>query len=149
MGKDKKLMEEDIKNVIEALFSSMGEVNDYELFEKYSTDTKEIFTDFFSKLIAIKEGGACSVDKGSYIAGSLIRAFKDKQNKVIGETYQQYKDRGGDLGGIDETNTDMGKLTYWSPKTIKDTDQALKLFQSVIFCNFNDIQEYLKGGSDE
>lgn len=74
---------------------------------------------FFDKYIRKHEGWTFSTDKVRFIINRLIKSLIKKENLSLYETYEE-------IEGIDKTK--WHKQAYWSPTTIKDTDEAFKLF---------------------
>jgi hypothetical protein len=85
---------------------------------------------FFRIYIERTEGSSCSVDKVNFILRKTLKHLKNGNEQILQETYQEYKDNGGNLGGINETNTNMSETCYWCPKTLKTTTEAIELFNS-------------------
>ena len=80
------------------------------LVENYVNGNLEHFFDiYFDKY----EGMSCSGDKTAFTIKSILMSLKKNTNI---ELYSEYEGK------------DKGKQAYWSPKTIKDTNQAIALF---------------------
>lgn len=127
-------MEDEIKSVIEAMFESLGKEEEYYSYESMiMLDHKETMQAFFEGLIVNVEGSCCSVDKASFITNRCIKALTEKKDFSLQETYKEYHDRGGDLGGLKlEENGD--KTCYWCPKIFKTTKEAIHLYK--LYINF-------------
>ncbi|MBG9730812.1 hypothetical protein ABD87_15080 [Lysinibacillus sphaericus] len=76
------------------------------------------YKEFHAKRIEKMEGSACSVDKASFITGRTIKALKEQQNLSLYDDYQN----------VEQIKEDKERQAYWSPQSIKDTDEAMKLF---------------------
>lgn len=79
---------------------------------------------FLSLYIKTHEGRCCQMDKVSLIIRKTINALETGENQSLYETYEGYdqieKERWNDQA-------------YWSPKSIKDTDEAMNLFKQWYF----------------
>lgn len=64
------------------------------------------------------EGSACSVDKSSFIEQMTLKALKTQQNLSLYDDYQH----------VEQIKEDKERQAYWSPKSIKDTNEAMELF---------------------
>lgn len=74
---------------------------------------------FFDKYISKNEGSSFFADKVRFIINGLIESLIKKENLSLYQTYE----------GIERIDkSEWHKQAYWSPTTIKDTDQAFKLF---------------------
>ena len=126
---NKENLENDIKKVIETLYNN---ADDYEFYNDFLFNAEEIMDSLFRNYIELTEGSSCCGDKSSFIVRRIKCAIKERKNMPLSYTYAEYRDNGGNLGGINETNTDLNKVCYWCPKTIKDTDSAIDLFFSLL-----------------
>ena len=79
--------------------------------------TSGLYKHFFEILMEKKEGSICSADKAKFIQDTTIKALREKENLSLYEDYSKCKQ-------IKHKN----KQAYWSPRTIKDTDTAMKMF---------------------
>jgi hypothetical protein len=124
--KDKKeSLEETLKTILTKLTSK---IDDYGFYNNFLFNAEEIMDTIFGNYIETIEGGCCCRDKSGFIVGRIKKALKERKCQSLSQSYKEYKDNGGDLGGIDETNTDLNELCYWCPKTLKNTDEAISLF---------------------
>lgn len=74
---------------------------------------------FFDKYISKNEGSSFSADKVRFIINGLIESLIKKENLSLYQTYE----------GIERIDkSEWHKQAYWSPTTIKNTDEAFKLF---------------------
>lgn len=64
------------------------------------------------------EGMACCADKSGFIKRMTIKALKERTNLSLFADYTN----------VDRIKEDKERQAYWSPKTIKDTDEAMELF---------------------
>lgn len=64
------------------------------------------------------EGSACCADKSGFVKRMTIKALKEGKNLSL---YDDYTD-------IDRIKEDKERQAYWSPTSIKDTDEAMELF---------------------
>jgi len=123
MGKE--LNEETLKDFLTKLASSFDE---YDYYNDILFNGEEIMDLVFKDYISEIEGSPCCADKSGFIVRRIKKALKERTNIPLGQTYAEYRDNGGNLGGINENNTDLNEICYWCPKTIKDTDSAIKLY---------------------
>lgn len=136
-----KELEKDLKGIINKLSQN------FDLYEFYNTvlfNGEEIMNMVFRDYISDVEGSPCCADKSGFIVRRIKRALKERKNIPLCQTYAEYRNNGGDLGGINETNTDMDTICYWCPKTIKDTDAAIELYFSLL-----NVPRYLRSMSKE
>ena len=77
-----------------------------------------VYQHFIRTLIEKREGGACSADKERFIVRSTIKALRENKNLSLYDDYVKHA----------QITEDKDKRAYWSPRTIKDTDQAMSLF---------------------
>jgi len=125
----KEINEELLKEMITAFSNSFDK---YEFYEEFLFNGEEIMNSVFRDFISSTEGSSCCADKSGFITRRIKRAIKERKNLPLIETYQEYKNNGGDLGGINESNTDLNQICYWCPKNIKDTDSAIDLYFNLL-----------------
>lgn len=78
-----------------------------------------LFSHYIRKYIEKNEGTPCSGDKEHFIINKVFKAIEINENIDLYQTYD----------GCDRIpKEDWDKQAYWSPKTIKDTDTAIKMF---------------------
>jgi hypothetical protein len=120
--------EETLKKVINSITSDVTEEEMINMKKKRIMDRKVIFKTFFSNYIENTEGSSCCVDKAGYIASEMDKALVLDKNIKLRETYRQYQAAGGNIGGIKE----LDNIAYWCPKSIEDTNEAIKIFYRYI-----------------
>ena len=125
----KENIEDDLKKCIEALCNNF---DDYEFYNNFLFNAEEIMNSLFRNYIELIEGSPCCNDKSGFIVKRIKQALKERRNIPLKYTYAEYRDSGGNLGGINETNTDLNTVCYWCPESIKDTDNAIDLFFSLL-----------------
>lgn len=81
---------------------------------------KAFFEEYFKKI----EGIACCSDKANYVLGAIKTMIQVKHNIGLQQTYREYQENGGNIGSI----TELDKIAYWCPKTIKTSKEAIELF---------------------
>src|SRR5699024_5835284 len=64
------------------------------------------------------EGFSCSGDKSSFIKQMTLKALRGSENLSL---YMDYTN-------VEQIKEGKEKQAYWSPKSIKDTDEAMQLF---------------------
>lgn len=77
-----------------------------------------LYDHFFRKLMEKKEGSANCVDKARFIVRMTLKALKENKNLSLYEDYIK----------CDWVKEEKEKQAYWSPRTIPDTDTAMKMF---------------------
>ncbi|WP_028977633.1 hypothetical protein [Sporolactobacillus terrae] len=77
-----------------------------------------LYDHFHEKRIEKLEGSSCCSDKSRFIRNSTLRALKEQKNLSLYDDY----------GKVDRIKEDKERQAYWSPTTVKDTDEAMKLF---------------------
>ncbi len=89
---------------------------------------KGTYEHFFEYYICKTEGSAFSCDKSYYILGRIIASMIHNKNISLYETYRKHPSI---------KKHAWGKQTYWSPETIKDTNEAFKLFNNWYYFKSN------------
>lgn len=64
------------------------------------------------------EGSSCCADKSSFVVRKTLQALKTGQNQSLFADYTK----------VDHIKEDKERQAYWSPTTVKDTDEAIDLF---------------------
>lgn len=77
-----------------------------------------LYEHFFRQLMEKVEGPSCCADKSKYITRVSLKALKENKNLSLYEDYSKYE----------EIKEDKERQAYWSPKSIENTDKAMKLF---------------------
>ena len=77
-----------------------------------------IYEHFHKTRIKKLEGSACCADKSSFIKRMTLKALKEGENQSLYDDYTQ----------TNRIKEDKERQAYWSPKTVKDTDEAMELF---------------------
>lgn len=123
-----KFNENKFRSFIEELVDSIDEETIFEIAKIDLKDRKEIMTIYFDNFFTLTEGSSCSHDKANYVVRKIEKSIETNENLKLPETYGEYQSRGGNIGSI----TELDEICYWCPKTIPDTQTALKLFDSYI-----------------
>ena len=120
--------DEEIKKGIEAIFEAFcGDEEKYWYEKQLLLNHEEMMDTFFEAVISKIEGRCCCVDKAHFTRRRCIKAINDKEDYSLQETYRDYHNRGGDLGGIN-LEEEGDKICYWCPKIFKDTREAISLY---------------------
>ncbi|WP_313803296.1 hypothetical protein [Cytobacillus sp.] len=77
-----------------------------------------LYKHFHTQRIEKLEGSVCCYDKSSYIEKMTLKALRTQQNISL---FADYKD-------IERIKENKERQAYWSPTTVKDTDEAINLF---------------------
>lgn len=80
---------------------------------------------FLDDYISINEGVGCSADKTRYITNQLIKAIQENKVKSLIYHYQE-----GDFPEKEYDEKSRGQIAYWCPKTLKDTDEVIEVFEA-------------------
>lgn len=149
-----EIKKEDLTNVFDALFDAFKPKTEQEEFQRYkylfNENTLEILEDIFSGYCAFVEGSACSVDKGRTIARTLIKSVEQGKNIKLQYTYLEYRDRGGDLGGLsNKADEELNRKCYWCPKTIEDTRKAMRIYHIIVNLRLKELGELLTAYNKE
>lgn len=131
--------EESIKTVIETLASKITpEERMKYMGERFDKSVEYFFRAYFEEV----EGFTCCVDKARFTASAIKKAFELKRHLPLQETYAEYRDRGGNLGGIKDN---LDEIAYWCPQTLKTTKEATALYDNFLLRGSREfIRELLK-----
>ena len=77
-----------------------------------------LYEHFHESRIQNLEGRACCADKSGFIRDMTLKALKVSQNLSL---YADYTN-------VERIKEDKERQAYWSPKSVKDTDEAIQLF---------------------
>ncbi|MGG3800437.1 hypothetical protein [Metabacillus fastidiosus] len=77
-----------------------------------------LYKHFHTQRIEKLEGSTCCYDKSSYIEGMTLKSLKTKRNLSLYADYQN----------VERIKENKERQAYWSPKSVKDTDEAMRLF---------------------
>lgn len=105
----------DLMKICAAPFSVKDNNNKY----LYQYIVNGQYKQFIKRYVVKYEGHSCCADKASYIEKMTRKALETGENQSLFATYE---------GNENIKKEDWGEKAYWSPKTIKDTDEAMKLF---------------------
>lgn len=126
---DKKI-KEDLVNIINEI-SKVAEKEGYDDYWFYSQllDGDYVLKSFFEEYFRKNEGFACCCDKANYVLKGIKKMIEIKHNVKLQQTYREYQENGVDIGRI----TELDKIAYWCPTTIKTTKEAIELFYKETF----------------
>ena len=132
MNKDNK-----IKESLEEVINNIAKIAEKDGYDKWWFYTQLINGDyilktFFEEYFRKTEGSACCCDKANYVLGAIKIMIQQKKNVILQQTYREYQDNGGNIGSI----TELDKICYWCPKTIKDSKEAIELFYKYTIQNW-------------
>lgn len=77
-----------------------------------------VYKHFHTQRIEKLEGSTCCYDKSTYIEAMTIKALKTQQNLSL---YADYTN-------VEQIKNDKKRQAFWSPTSVKDTDEAIELF---------------------
>ncbi len=80
--------------------------------------TSGLYEHFYRQLMEKIEGSSCCGDKSRFIARRSLRSLQEKNNLSLYDDYME----------CDQIKENKEERAYWSPRTIKDTDEAMGLF---------------------
>ena len=111
-----------LKTVIDSILSNISEEDKIKYFGERMNNSVE---NFFQNYFKLTEGNTCCADKARFVVSKIKQTVKEKKYLSLKETYQEYKDAGGDLGGIKDN---LDELAYWCPKKLETTKEAMDLY---------------------
>lgn len=114
-----------IEEVIDILVKK-AEEDGYDEYWYYGqvTNSEYLLKDFFEHYYEVNEGMACCSDKATFTVGAIRKMIEKKSDVPLQYTYREYRDNGGNIGGIKE----LDEICYWCPKTLKTAQKALDIF---------------------
>lgn len=115
-------MEENLKSIIKNI-ADLSDMPDLELYRNEFNSKESMFELFFDNYFRKVEGLVCSHDKSVYVSRKINKYLLTGENEILQQTYEEYQEKGGDIGGI----TDLDKICYWCPTTIKDSKEATSI----------------------
>lgn len=77
-----------------------------------------LYEHFHEKRIEKLEGFSCSADKSGFIRNRTLRAIKENTNLSLYDDYSK----------VEHMKDKYKEQAYWSPQSVKDTDEAIDLF---------------------
>jgi len=77
-----------------------------------------LYKHFHTHRIEQIEGSSCSYDKSSFIESMTLKALEKQENLSLYDDYQH----------VEQIKEDKERKAYWSPTSVKDTDEAIALF---------------------
>lgn len=77
-----------------------------------------LYEHFHETRIEKLEGTSCCADKSRFIEGMTLKAIKENKNLSLYDDYSK----------IEHMKDKQKGRAYWSPTSIKDTDEAIELF---------------------
>lgn len=84
-----------------------------------------LYEHFLETKMEKNEGLGCSADKATFIVNKTMSALITNSNLSL---FQDYTN-------IEQIKEDKKRQAYWSPKSIKDTDEAIQLFYDWYYQN--------------
>ncbi|AYF99882.1 hypothetical protein [Lactococcus allomyrinae] len=124
---------ESIKKMLD-IFGGEEEMASY--YKEILSSHQEMLELFFSKYFEKTEGPSCSFDKASFTISKILKALEEKKVLPLQESY--------DLVKFPQMKEYEGKIAYWCPKTLKNTDEAIELVYSVLSWNFERLASIIK-----
>lgn len=113
---------DNLKEVIDNIFNSI-DMSDLKLYRSELDSRINIFELFFDHYFRKMEGFSCSHDKSVYVSKKIEKYLNTGENENLKQTYREYQQNGGNIGSI----TELDKICYWCPKTIKDSEEATSI----------------------
>ena len=146
--KKDNITEDGLKEALNAMFDVFKPKSEAEEFQrwkdKFNENTKDILKDIFSGYFSLVEGSACSVDKARTTSNRIIKSVKEGKNIQLQYTYIEYRDNGGDLGGLStRTEEELNRICYWCPRSIKDTREAINIYFTITNLNLKRLGDIL------
>lgn len=142
------MKKDNLKEVIDNISNSI-DMSYLELYRIELNDKQSVFELFFDHYFRKIEGFPCSHDKSVYVSKKINKYLMTGENENLKQTYREYQQNGGNIGSI----TDLDKICYWCPKTIKDSEEATSIIFHYLCIDsnyFNDKwREIIGGNKDE
>lgn len=145
------MKKDNLKEVIDNISNSI-DMSYLELYRIELNDKQSVFELFFDHYFRKIEGFPCSHDKSVYVSKKINKYLMTGENENLKQTYREYQQNGGNIGSI----TDLDKICYWCPKTIKDSEEATSIIFHYLCIDsnyfedkFREIIEDLGGNKDE
>lgn len=113
---------DNLKEVIDNIFNSI-DMSILELYRSELDSRINIFELFFDHYFRKMEGFPCSHDKSIYVSKKIEKYLNTGENENLKQTYREYQQNGGNIGSI----TELDKICYWCPETIKDSEEATSI----------------------
>jgi hypothetical protein len=104
----------EIDTIIENVFQIPEQKNKYII--KFIANG--LYEHFHETRIQKLEGSPCCADKSSFVRDMTLKALKSSQNLSLFADYTNVK----------EITEHKERRAYWSPVSLKDTDEAMQLF---------------------
>jgi len=104
----------ELNQIIESVVNIPNQKNMYIL----EHITSGLYEHFYEKLMEKFEGSAFCTDKSKFITRQSLKALQENKNLSLYEDYMKY----------DQIKENKEEQAYWSPRAIKDTDEAMELF---------------------
>lgn len=137
-----------LKEVINNIANSIG-MSDLELYRSELDSRINIFELFFDHYFRKIEGFSCSHDKSIYVSKKIEKYLMTGKNENLKQTYREYQQNGGNIGSI----TELDKICYWCPKTIKNSEEATSIIFHYLCIDSNYFKdkwkEIIGGNKDE
>ena len=123
-------MKDKLELNLEALLKSIeNNITEEDRFNFFGRKLDSVVEEFFTAYFDIKEGFPMSVDKAHFTIAKLRKAIEQKKHLSLQQTYREYQEAGGDIGNI----KDLDCICYWCPKSLKTTEDAMKIFNKFYF----------------
>ena len=139
---------DNLKEVIDNIFNSI-DMSILELYRSELDSRINIFELFFDNYFRKMEGFPCSHDKSVYVSKKINKYLNTGENENLKQTYREYQQNGGNIGSI----TELDKICYWCPKTIKDAKEATSIIFHYLCIDSNYFKdkwkEIIGGNKDE
>ena len=116
------IKKENLETIINDLANSI-DMSDLELYRIELDSKQSVFELFFDHYFGKVEGFSCSHDKSVYVSKKINKYLMTGENENLQQTYREYQQQGGDIGGI----TELDKTCYWCPNTIKNSEEATSI----------------------
>lgn len=132
---NKETLEEVINNIACSI-----DMSDLDLYRTEFNSKQSILELFFDNYFRKIEDYPFSHDKSVYVVRKINNYLMTGKNDILQETYREYQQKGGDIGGI----TELDKTCYWCPKTIKDAEEATSIMFHYLCIDTNFFKEKYK-----
>lgn len=131
--------EKNIEKVINSI-TGLIDMSDLDLYRTVFNSKQSILELFFDNYFEKIEGHPFSHDKSVYVVRKINSYIMTGENDVLQETYREHQQNGGDIGGI----TELDKICYWCPKTIKNSEEAISIIFHYLCIDVNFFKDEYK-----
>lgn len=122
-------MEDELAKDLNLILSTLlGDFDDNEYYKELFGSNIEMLELLFDNYFRKVEGFACSHDKSVYTVANILKALENNKTYSLSEFY--------DIEKYPQMKQYEGEIAYWCPKTLSNTDEAIRVAHSVLSLDF-------------